>query len=191
MVPAHVVGYIVPAPAVSYAVATVVEHIAPAPAVSFVAPAPAVYAAPAPVMSTSCQHLPCSWYFVRASTCCVRCASASGGVHHAGTRGRVHRAVSTAPVAEPTAMSFTVPSTGSTIVATAAVVTMCSASADCTDSATPMCSGSVCVSMSCGGESFSPDGAHVSSWDSVTPMTGKYTTNYSHYQEDVGWVFAE
>ena len=33
--------------------------------------------------------------------------------------------VSTAPVAEPTAMSFTVPLTGSTIVATAAVVTTC------------------------------------------------------------------
>ena len=82
------------------------------------------------------------------STCCVRCASASG---------RVHRAVSTTPVAEPTAMSFTVPLTGRTIVATAAVVTMCSASAVCTDSVTPICSGSVCVSMSCGG-SFTPDG---------------------------------
>ena len=105
-----------------------------------------------------------------ASTCCVRCASASGRLHHASTRGRVHRAsacrvdvvpalavyavpapvvkctapvlaviatrtpVSTAPVAEPTVMSFTVPLTGSTIVATAAVVTMRSASGDCTDS---------------------------------------------------------
>ena len=46
----------------------------------------------------------------------------------------------------------------------------------------------VCVAISCGGGSFSPDGAYVSSWDSVTPMTGKYTTNYSQYQEDVDCV---
>ena len=44
--------------------------------------------------------------------------------------------VSTAPAVEPAAMSFTVTLAGSTIDATAAVVSMCSASADCTDSAT-------------------------------------------------------
>ena len=93
------------------------------------------------------------------------------------------KCVSTAPVAEPTAMSFTVPLTGSTIVATAAVVTACSATADCTDSATPMCSGG-----SCGGGSFTPDGAYDSLWDSVKPMTGKNTINYFQYQEDVGCV---
>ena len=98
---------------------------------------------------------------------------------------------STAPVAEPTAMSFTIPLTGSTIVATAAVVTTCFASADCTDSATPMCSGGVCVAMSCGGGSFTPDGAYDSLRDSVKPMTGKYTINFFQYQEDVGCVHAE
>merc|ERR1719374_508450 len=96
--------------------------------------------------------------------------------------------VSTLPVYEPTAVSFTVPLTGSTIVATAAVVTTCSVSADCTDSATPMCSGGVCVAMPCDGGSFTPDGAYDSLWDSVTPMTGKYTINYFQYQEDVGCV---
>ena len=101
------------------------------------------------------------------------------------------KCVSTAPVAEPTAMSFTVSLTGSTIVATAAVVTTCSASADCTDSATPICSVCVCVAMSCGGGSFTPDGAYDSLWDSVKPMTGKYTINYFQYQEDVGCVHAE
>ena len=49
--------------------------------------------------------------------------------------------VFTAPVAEPTVMSFTVPLTGCTIVATATVVTTCSSSADCPDSSAPMCCG--------------------------------------------------
>ena len=108
------------------------------------------------------------------SSNCVRCASANDGVHHASTRGRVHRAsascvlrgvstcfercasasgrehrdVSTAPVAKPSAMSFTVPLTGSAIVATASFVTMCSALTDCTDTVSPICSGGVCVAMS-------------------------------------------
>ena len=77
--------------------------------------------------------------------------------------------MSMVPVDEPTAMSFTIPWTGNTIVTTAAVVTTCSASADCTDSATPTCSGSVCVTMSCGG-CFTHDGAYDSLWDSVKPM---------------------
>ena len=47
--------------------------------------------------------------------------------------------VSTAPVAEPTELSFTVPFDGCTIVATATVVTTCPSSADCPDSAAPMC----------------------------------------------------
>ena len=67
--------------------------------------------------------------------------------------------VSTAPAVEPAAMSFTVTLTRSTIDATAAVVFTCSASADCTDSATPMCSAGACVAMSCDGGSFTPDGA--------------------------------
>ena len=51
--------------------------------------------------------------------------------------------VFTAPVAEPTVMSFTVPLNGCTIVATATVVTSCSSSAVCPDSAAPMCCGGV------------------------------------------------
>ena len=78
--------------------------------------------------------------------------------------------MSTAPVDEPTAMSFTIPLTGNTIVATAAVVTTYSASADCADSATPTCSGDICVMMSCGGGSFTPDGAYDSLRDNVKPM---------------------
>ena len=111
--------------------------------------------------------------------------------------------VSTAPVAEPTVVSFVVPSLGSVIIATAVTtdtvvtevtavsttkVTTCSSWNDCKDSATPMCSNSKCVAMSCGGGSFSPDGAYDSVWDSVKPMTGKYTINYFQYQEDVGCV---
>ena len=67
--------------------------------------------------------------------------------------------------------SFTIPLTGSTIVATVAVVTTCTALIDCTDSATPTCSGGVCVAMSCGGGSFIPDGAYDPLWDSVKPTT--------------------
>ena len=85
-------------------------------------------------------------------------------------------------------MSVTVALTGSTIVTTATVVTTCSASTDCTNSATPTCSGDVCVAMSCGGGSFIPDGAYDSLWDSVKPMKGKYTINYFQYQEDVECV---
>ena len=59
--------------------------------------------------------------------------------------------VFTAPVAEPTVMSFTVPLNGCIIVATATVVTSCSSSADGPDSAASMSCGSVCVEMSCGG----------------------------------------
>ena len=65
-------------------------------------------------------------------------------------------------------MSFTIPLTGNTIVITAAVATKCSVSVDCTDSAIPTCSGDVCVAMSCGGGSFTPDGAYDSLWDSIS-----------------------
>ena len=82
-------------------------------------------------------------------------------------------------------MSFTAPLNGFTIVATATVVTSYSSSADCPFSAAPMCCGSVCVAMSCGGGFFTPGGAYDSVWDSVRPMTGKYL-NYFQYQEDVG-----
>ena len=47
----------------------------------------------------------------------------------------------TAPVAEPTVMSFTVPLDGCTIVATTIVVTSYSSSADCPDSAATLCCG--------------------------------------------------
>ena len=43
------------------------------------------------------------------------------------------------------------------------------------DSAAPMCCRSVCVAMSCGGGFYTPDGAYDSVWDSVRPLTGKYT----------------
>ena len=89
--------------------------------------------------------------------------------------------VFTAPVAEPTVVSFTVLLNGWTIAATATVVISCSTSAD-------MCCGSVCVAMSCGGGFFTPDGAYDSVWDSVKPMTGKFFFNYFQYQEVVGCV---
>ena len=78
--------------------------------------------------------------------------------------------MSTAPVDEPAAMSSTIPLAGNTIAATTDVVTTCFASADCTDSATPTCSGDICVTMSRGGGSFIPDGAYDSLWDNVKPM---------------------
>merc|ERR1719383_661969 len=111
--------------------------------------------------------------------------------------------VSTAPVAEPTVVSFVVPSLGSVITATAVTtdtvvtevtavsttkVTTCSSWNDCKDSATPMCSNSKCVAMSCGGGFFSPDGAYDSVWDSVKPIAGKFLINYFQYHEDVGCV---
>ena len=39
-----------------------------------------------------------------------------------------------------------------------------------------------------GGESFSPDDAYDSAWNSVEPMKGKYTIYYFQYQDDVGCV---
>ena len=39
-----------------------------------------------------------------------------------------------------------------------------------------------------GGESFSPDDAYDSAWNSVKPMKGKYTVNYFQYQDVVGCV---
>ena len=77
--------------------------------------------------------------------------------------------VFTAPVAELNVVSFTVPLNGCTIAATATVVISCSSSAD-------MCCGSVCVAMSCGGGFFTPGGAYDSVWDSVRPMTGKFSS---------------
>ena len=85
-------------------------------------------------------------------------------------RDGTHECVSTAPVDEPATMSSTIPLTGNTIVATTAVVTTCFASADCTDSAIPTCSGDICVTMSRGGGSFIPDGEYDSLWDNVKPM---------------------
>ena len=76
--------------------------------------------------------------------------------------------------------------TGNTIVTTAAAVTTCLTSTDYTDSTAPTCNEDVCVAMSCGGGSFTPDGAYDSLWDSVKPMKRKYTINYFQYQEDVG-----
>ena len=66
-------------------------------------------------------------------------------------------------------------------VATAAVVTSCSSSANCRSSAAPLCCGVVCAAMSCGGKYFSPDGAYDFAWDSVKPMKGTYTINFIQY----------
>ena len=101
---------------------------------------------------------------------------------------RCHACLSTAPVAEPTVMLFAVPLSVSIIAATATAMTTCLSSADCSDSAAPMCSVDVCVAMSCGDGSFSPDGAYDSLWDSVKPMKGKYIINCFQHQEDVGFV---
>ena len=60
---------------------------------------------------------------------------------------------------EPDAMSFTASTTGNTFDATAAVVFTCSASADCTVYASPMCSVGACVRLSYDGGSFTLDGA--------------------------------
>ena len=35
--------------------------------------------------------------------------------------------------------------------------------------------------MSCGGDSFSPDGAYDFAWDTVKPMKGKFTINYIQF----------
>ena len=93
--------------------------------------------------------------------------------------------VSTAPAAVPAAMSFTVPLTGSTIDANAAVGIRCSASADCTDSATPMCSAGACVAMSCDGGSFTPDGAYDSLWVAL-PMKGNTPSFTSSKKRTLG-----
>ena len=89
----------------------------------------------------------------------------------------------TAPFAEPTVMSFTVPLYGYIIVAIAVVVTPFSSLADGPDSAC----GGVYVAMSCGGGFFTPDAAYDSVWDSVKPMTGNFF-NYFQYQGIVGCV---
>ena len=96
--------------------------------------------------------------------------------------------VLTAPVAEPSVTSYTVPLDGCTIVATATVVTSCSSSADCIVSAAPMCCGGVCVAMSCGGGFFTPDGAYDSALDSVCRLLEIFFFNYFQYQEFVGCV---
>ena len=93
--------------------------------------------------------------------------------------------VSTAPAAEPAVMSFTVTLTVSTIDATAAVGTTCFASADCTDSATPMCSAGACVAMSCDGGSFTPDGAYDSLWVAM-PMKGNTPSFTSSIKRTLG-----
>ena len=72
-------------------------------------------------------------------------------------------------------VSLTIPLAGNTIVAVAAVTT-CSSPANCTDSLTPTCSGSVCIAMPCGDGSFILDGAYDSLWDSVKPVTGSAAT---------------
>ena len=45
-----------------------------------------------------------------------------------------------------------------------------------------------CVAMSCGAGFFTPGAAYDAVWDSVRPMTGKFTINYFQYQEFVGCV---
>ena len=60
----------------------------------------------------------------------------------------------TAPAAEPTVVSYTVPLVGCTIVAIAAIVTSCSSAA--------LFYEGVCVAMSCDGGFLTPDGAYDS-----------------------------
>ena len=86
--------------------------------------------------------------------------------------------VFTAPVAEPTVVSYTVPLVGCTIVAIATIVTSCSSAA--------LFFEGVCVAMSCGGGFLTPDGTYDSFWDSVKLMTGNYFFNYFQYQGFVG-----
>ena len=42
---------------------------------------------------------------------------------------------------------------------------------------------SICAALSCSRGEFSPDGLYDHSWASVTPMAGKYTTNFSHVSD--------
>ena len=89
---------------------------------------------------------------------------------------------------------FTISLTGNTIVITAAVVTACSASVDCTDSAIPTCSGDVCVAMSCGGGSFTLNGAYDSIWDSIQDVLQRHQVGSSELlshevQESTGIVW--
>ena len=95
--------------------------------------------------------------------------------------------VSTVPAVEPAAMSFTFSLTGC-IDATAAVVSKCFASADCTDSVTPMGSAGTCVAMSCDGGSFTSDGAYNSLWVAM-PMKGN-TPSFSSCTKTSLGVFA-
>ena len=88
--------------------------------------------------------------------------------------------VFTAPVAEPTVMSFTVPLDDCIIVATTIVLTSYSSSPEC--SGLRECLRRDVVWW------FTPGGAYDSVWDSVKPMTGNYLFNYFQYQEVVGCV---
>ena len=66
--------------------------------------------------------------------------------------------VFTAPVAEPTVVSYSVPLVGCTIVAIATIVTLCSSARRDV--------------VACGGGFLTPDGAYDSVCDIVRPMTG-------------------
>ena len=87
--------------------------------------------------------------------------------------------VSTAPVAEPSVVTFTVPLDICTIVDT--VVTLYSSSGDFR----PPCAARVFASR-CRVVVFSPGGAYDSVWDSVVPISGNFAINYFQYQVDVG-----
>ena len=89
--------------------------------------------------------------------------------------------VFTAPVAEPTVVSYTVPLVGCTIVAIATIVTSCSSAA--------LFYEGVCVAMSCGGGFLTPDGAYDSVWDIVKPVTGNSSSIISSTKSSLG-VFA-
>ena len=82
--------------------------------------------------------------------------------------------VFTAPVAELTVVSFTVPLDGWTIAAIATVVFVLFVDR-------LPCYGGVCVAMSCGGWFLSPVGTYDSVWDSVKPVTGNYFFYYFQY----------
>ena len=93
--------------------------------------------------------------------------------------------VFTAPVAEPTLVSFTVPLIRYTIVATASVVITCSTSADCPASAARCSAGVFASRCHVVVVFFTPDGAYDSVW-TVKLMTGNSSSIISSTKSSLG-----
>ena len=88
--------------------------------------------------------------------------------------------VFTAPVAEPTVVSFTVPLNGCPINATATVM------ASFSRRQIALLRGCLRRDVVWWWWFFPPGGAYDSIWDSVKPLAGKYLINYFQYHEFVG-----